>query len=162
MLIFDVITFWLLVARRVFDFFIDNVDFTRDLYEIFMHLIGSPAIEFYNNTIVWFFKFELSDFIVKNTPATFISCIGMVFVAIRNLLYVRIMISFFPHINPYEHPLLLITEITDIFYLPWFRLRLPRFFRMDTTVWFMYIALDVMYNYLKYLSALSDVYYHLR
>lgn len=100
------------------------------------------------------------DFLIPNTPPTFFSCIRIVLIAFRNLMNIRLVLAWFPNINPWYWPWPILTEPVDMILRPlsW---RFPKIFQLDFSTWAIFYTFDSLIVFLGFLSEMSDRYYGL-
>lgn len=101
---------------------------------------------------------RISDFIIEKTPTVFLKYVRTALDNFKHLCNIRLMVNWFPNINPWRGPWPLITEPVDFIIRPFYYI-LPKIAYVDVTMWFVFFALDTLISLLDFLIKMSSIYH---
>jgi hypothetical protein len=108
----------------------------------------------FNETIPKWFDI-ISTFLISHTPPTFFYCLRSGLDTWRHIANIRMVLTWFPMINPWVMPWPILTEPVDFILRPlcW---RLPKMYYVDLSTWIVFYVLDLLIDITEHLSRLSD------
>ena len=155
----DLIMFLYQLFLRFWEALRENVGLIKTVNSFLIAKLDFP-LQLTKDVITVGIETLIPEFLIRNTPPTFFSCIKLVLSAFRNVCNVRLCIGWFPNINPWNWPWPILTEPVDMVFRPlsW---RFPKFYHLDFSTWAIFYTLDSTIRYCQYLSEMSDRYYGL-
>lgn len=152
----DFITYLWVILRNIWDFCVDNIVLFNWIETFF-----SKISIYFGQYMVLFNKVFVERFmqyLIESAPRTLFSNIKQILVCYRNLCNARLLLMWFPNINPWRGPWPYLTESVDVLLRPlsW---RFPKFYYMDFSTWGLFFALDSLIDICAYISEMADEYH---
>ena len=149
----DLITIILEFFRTcIYERYIENSSFMKEWTEIFYDK-GYYAYVYNGMKIID----QICDFIIEKTPTVFFKYIRTALDTFRHLCNLRLMVNWFPNINPWRGPWVLLTEPVDFIIRPIYH-RMPKMAYLDLTMWLVFFVLDSLISIFDFLIKMSHVY----
>jgi len=98
-------------------------------------------------------------FLIQHTYPDFFWHMRTMLICIRNLFQIKLVVSWFPNINPWGWPLIIVYSPLEILFRP-LRIYPLRIFKMDLTFWVFSYVLDIITRYTYFIAKLSDSIYY--